>query len=128
MSNRKNRTARHDGRIVPPPPDPRKPKMRFSAIERPTLFEIWLKVRGVSLHTMAEWAHVVPNTLYNLLEDPGRARDSTLNAIALAIREAGGALTGTQVLALASRRVRNPDRVSEEMGEILARAAAAEAS
>lgn len=71
--------------------------------------------RSITIPEVADAAGLSPVTIYALLEHPGRARVSTLDAIAAVL-----GLAAERVRSLASRRVVDPDRVSDEIAEALA--------
>lgn len=113
------RTDRHNGTIKPPAPDGVKRKLSVSRI---TLLEAWFALRGLTLTAVAGGSGIERNSIYNLIEFPARARTSTLGAIAAAV-PGGQRLTAEHVRTLASRRLQNPDRASDEIAEALAAAA-----
>lgn len=116
--NLHSQTARHNGRTLPRPTVG--PKSKFHILPL-SLLEAWFAVRGLSILTVSEASGLDRKSLYNLIEDPERSRDSTADAIAAATANAGGKpLTGAEVKVLASRAVKNPDRVSDEIDEALA--------
>lgn len=114
-----NRTAtRHRGMMTPPVSARVKKKLNVSSI---TLLEAWFAVRGVRFVDVASATGLARGSIYNLIECPENARASTLDAIASAMAKSGEeAITAAQVVALACARVRNPDRVSEEIREVMA--------
>ena len=109
------RTAHHNGKIKPPSPDGVKRKLSVSRI---TLLEAWFALRGLTLTAVADGSGLACNSIYNLIDSPDRARTSTLGAIAAAV-PGGQRLTAEHVRTLASRRLRDPDRASDEIAEAL---------
>lgn len=90
----------------------------------PSLLEAWLALRGSSLRSAAEAAELSDQTLYNILERPDAARPATLAAIAATMSALSGErITADGVAVLASRRVVNPARASDEIAEALAASA-----
>lgn len=116
MSNRKKQTARHDGRIVDAGSSDVNGKTEDRKFSFPTLFEVWFGIRGFSLPAIAENADLAAPTVYGLLSDPDASRDSTLSAIASLM---GKRFTAAHVRALAMRKVRRHDRVSDEIEAVL---------
>lgn len=115
LARKSRRTARHDGSITPTSSAGVKSKLRDFAAERPTLFEAWICLRGISVPALARAADIASNTVYNLLAAPKSARLATLDAISEAV-----GLTSEQVRAMVERKVIDPDRVSDEIAEALA--------